>query len=264
MKIHIPIISALMLSACASEQEDNMAHIYMHPQTETFTKQINSISGETWGFSHVNSAGHVIQSSDGRSEIFTKAPNVKHNTQGAVELLSWYQSIKHKEGSYKIVEAIFGDTQIYCNYAVSLFRTLLKEKGFYSRPIILEYEDNYGGKSHTTMEVWDEEAQKWVWIDPHFFAYNEDLSFLEVLDQKPNIQLLPLLEDEKTLKNRPDEMQDLLFGEQGFIYLRHEPTSHIYEYRSPTYYSMPDSIKGVKIFKNKNGKRFYHLVLPRT
>lgn len=74
------------------------------------------------------------------------------------------------------------DSRFFCNDFVSLYRTSLYVRGIISRPVYFEFSDNVRGNSHTLVEVWSEEKNKWLYFDPFYGAYSLTRNIAEILE----------------------------------------------------------------------------------
>lgn len=271
MKKTLLITTAMVATASLSSyaytsfnkpKTQRIQHTFVHPQVQTFNNQTKEVTGKVWGWENEFNVtpGNLIKPLKEQNKYFPNAPQVKQNKEAILTLLKWYQGIKYNPQQFALVKKHFDDTQIFCNYAVSIFRTLLQEQGIYSRPVILEYNDNYGGKSHTTMEAWDKESKSWIFVDPHFFIVNKNKNFTEASQTSEDLTYLPMTESDPVSKSRKKEVQKLFQEGTAFFYMKNIGTNTVYEYRNPKAYAMPPATR--ETFRKDGKHHFFYLPIP--
>jgi|GEM_PF-1751771 len=120
---------------------------------------------------------------DAARDLLEEAPRVQPTVDGVVTLLQWYAKCQWTDCANAFLNATgpsLGEIKeaganiaLFCNDLVSTFRTMLLAQGIMTRSVYFEFRDSYGGGSHTFTEVWVEDLQQWIYVDPFYKAYAE-------------------------------------------------------------------------------------------
>ena len=114
-------------------------------------------------------------------KVIESVPYEANTFRGVVNLFNWFRDCQWSECG----KAFMGRTdRMFCNDAVSLFRTILFSRGIISRPVIFEYKDGHGMESHTFIEVWVEDLNKWIYFDPFYKTYGKKKSVAEIIESE--------------------------------------------------------------------------------
>ncbi len=166
-------------------------------------------------------AGRVLPAvNDAARNLLDSTPRIHPTVDGVVTLLQWYATcqwthcasvfLNMTRPSLDEVKNSSANISLFCNELVSTFRTLLLAQRIMSRSVFFEFRDSYGGGSHTFTEVWVEDLQKWIYVDPFYKSYAKK-SVAELISEKSikSIIRLPVADDDLSVQSNLQRDREL-------------------------------------------------------
>lgn len=113
--------------------------------------------------------------------LLSEAPRVDATVNGVAALLAWFvecqwtlcaEALPNPLGApWRDVMADAGRVGEAARDIVSVLRTVLLSQGIVSRAVSFEFSDGPGGLSHVFLEVWVEDLEQWIYVDPRYRVY---------------------------------------------------------------------------------------------
>lgn len=167
-------------------------------------------------------------------QLVAQAPDVSFDVNGLSELFAWFMENKWNKVAPTFKTLVSPDVwpEMTCDNAVSMWRSILRAKGFSSRSVIFDFKDGWGGKSHTFSEVWAPDLRQWLYFDPHYGVYAPNGNALSLIWRR-QLVALPLPPGEQvvtSIAERQAAVEDLFTNGWHMILLqtRHENENYLF------------------------------------
>lgn len=194
MKIILILISLLTLVNCSTTQKKTETTKIKFPSDLKKIEVVDTNNGPFFAMSgkHTFPPFKSADLKKLKSYIQNKGfkPNTKNETEFVLEALAWVSSQWAHDGlnqppkhfnALDILKTVHTKNEKYrCVEYGLVLSEVLQAYGFVSRTVALRSNDvAYGGwgKGHVAMEVWINDLNKWIFLDPQFGTYLTEGSF---------------------------------------------------------------------------------------